>query len=215
MCAMRLRFKRLEESLQQEFRIVDRLHCRATISAKASARRSIDKDRNPRWRPATLEGVTPDIVDRHFRPVGAWNWAFADKKAERITHMANIGFIGLGNMGGPMAANLVKAGEHVRGFDVVPASRETSAGDGVQIVRQRPKLRRKRRHRHLHAAGRRACLVGLERGARRRDPGALFIDCSTIDVEARARRTRCGGARHRNCSTRRFPAASAAPRRQR
>jgi 3-hydroxyisobutyrate dehydrogenase len=48
--------------------------------------------------------------------------------------MANIGFIGLGNMGGPMAANLVKGGEHVRGFDVVPASRETSARDGVQIV---------------------------------------------------------------------------------
>ena len=28
-----------------------------------------------------------------------------------------IGFIGLGNMGGPMAANLVKAGHHVTGFD--------------------------------------------------------------------------------------------------
>jgi 3-hydroxyisobutyrate dehydrogenase len=48
--------------------------------------------------------------------------------------MANIGFIGLGNMCGRMAANLVKAGEHVRGFDVVPASRGTSARDGVQIV---------------------------------------------------------------------------------
>jgi 3-hydroxyisobutyrate dehydrogenase len=48
--------------------------------------------------------------------------------------MPAIGFIGLGNMGGPMAANLVKAGEHVLGFDVVPASREASARDGVQIV---------------------------------------------------------------------------------
>jgi 3-hydroxyisobutyrate dehydrogenase len=48
--------------------------------------------------------------------------------------MPAIGFIGLGNMGGPMAANLVKAGEHVLGFDVVPASREASAQDGVQIV---------------------------------------------------------------------------------
>ena len=33
--------------------------------------------------------------------------------------MANIAFIGLGNMGGPMAANLVKAGHEVRGFDLV------------------------------------------------------------------------------------------------
>ena len=48
--------------------------------------------------------------------------------------MATIGFIGLGNMGGPMAANLVKAGERVLGFDVMAASREASARDGVQIV---------------------------------------------------------------------------------
>jgi 3-hydroxyisobutyrate dehydrogenase len=31
--------------------------------------------------------------------------------------MATIGFIGLGNMGAPMAANLVKAGHQVTGFD--------------------------------------------------------------------------------------------------
>ena len=37
--------------------------------------------------------------------------------------MAIIAFIGLGNMGGPMAANLVKAGHQVLGFDLVPASR--------------------------------------------------------------------------------------------
>ena len=48
--------------------------------------------------------------------------------------MATIGFIGLGNMGAPMAANLVKSGHHISGFDVVPASREASAKDGVQIV---------------------------------------------------------------------------------
>ena len=41
--------------------------------------------------------------------------------------MATIGFIGLGNMGGPMAANLVKAGEQGAGFDLVPASHETAA----------------------------------------------------------------------------------------
>src|SRR5437879_377253 len=36
--------------------------------------------------------------------------------------MATIGFIGLGNMGGPMARNLIKAGHKIRGFDVVKAN---------------------------------------------------------------------------------------------
>ncbi|HSV01246.1 MAG TPA: NAD(P)-binding domain-containing protein, partial [Roseiarcus sp.] len=37
--------------------------------------------------------------------------------------MANIAFIGLGNMGGPMAANLVKSGHAVTGFDLVDAAK--------------------------------------------------------------------------------------------
>ncbi|WP_287762259.1 NAD(P)-binding domain-containing protein, partial [Acidiphilium sp.] len=44
--------------------------------------------------------------------------------------MARIGFIGLGNMGGPMAANLVRAGHAVLGFDTVPAAREAAAAAG-------------------------------------------------------------------------------------
>lgn len=44
--------------------------------------------------------------------------------------MARIAFIGLGNMGGPMAANLVKAGHEVRGYDPVPAAVETLATAG-------------------------------------------------------------------------------------
>jgi 3-hydroxyisobutyrate dehydrogenase len=48
--------------------------------------------------------------------------------------MATIGLIGLGNMGAPMAANLVKAGERVLGFDLMPALREAAARDGVEIV---------------------------------------------------------------------------------
>ena len=38
--------------------------------------------------------------------------------------MATIAFLGLGNMGGPMAANLVAAGHTVRGFDPVAALRD-------------------------------------------------------------------------------------------
>ena len=47
--------------------------------------------------------------------------------------MATIGLIGLGNMGAPMAANLVKAGERVLGFDLVPALAEAAARDGVEL----------------------------------------------------------------------------------
>ena len=53
-----------------------------------------------------------------------------------------IGFIGLGNMGGPMAANLAKAGHEVRGFDlvapmpdgVVRASSAAEAATGAEVV---------------------------------------------------------------------------------
>ena len=48
--------------------------------------------------------------------------------------MAAIGFIGLGNMGAPMAANLVKSGDSVVGFDVVAAARQESAQSGIEIA---------------------------------------------------------------------------------
>src|SRR5215468_7544085 len=47
--------------------------------------------------------------------------------------MTNIAFIGLGNMGGPMAANLVKAGHKVTAFDLVAASRDQAKADGAAI----------------------------------------------------------------------------------
>jgi 3-hydroxyisobutyrate dehydrogenase len=45
--------------------------------------------------------------------------------------MSGIGFIGLGNMGLPMAANLVKAGHAVKGFDVVAANVDKAVAAGV------------------------------------------------------------------------------------
>ncbi|WP_368911810.1 NAD(P)-binding domain-containing protein, partial [Escherichia coli] len=42
--------------------------------------------------------------------------------------------MGLGNMGGPMAANLVKAGHKVQGFDLAQASRDAAKADGVGIA---------------------------------------------------------------------------------
>ena len=48
--------------------------------------------------------------------------------------MSKIAFIGLGNMGGPMAANLVKAGHSVAGFDLVEAAKTAAAASGVAIA---------------------------------------------------------------------------------
>jgi 3-hydroxyisobutyrate dehydrogenase len=48
--------------------------------------------------------------------------------------MEKIAFIGLGRMGGPMAANLVKSGYDVAGFDLIPDARENAAKDGIKIA---------------------------------------------------------------------------------
>ncbi|TIP34455.1 MAG: 3-hydroxyisobutyrate dehydrogenase, partial [Mesorhizobium sp.] len=45
--------------------------------------------------------------------------------------MATIAFIGLGNMGNPMAANLVKAGHAVLGFDLMPENLTVAKEHGV------------------------------------------------------------------------------------
>ncbi len=70
-------FKRLEQSFQQDYRIS--LACVAEHDFIEGIRAAIvDKDRNPVWQPATLAGVTPDIVDRYFRPLGAQELTFPD-----------------------------------------------------------------------------------------------------------------------------------------
>ena len=98
--------------------------------------------------------------------------------------MPNIGFIGLGNMGGPMAANLVKAGERVHGFDVVEASREASAREGVQIVANaRATVENADIVITMLPAGEHVVSVWNDIVPQARQ-GTLFIDCSTIDVES-------------------------------
>jgi 3-hydroxyisobutyrate dehydrogenase len=48
--------------------------------------------------------------------------------------VSTIAFLGLGNMGGPMSANLVKAGNTVVGFDPVPAARDAATRAGIFVV---------------------------------------------------------------------------------
>lgn len=107
--------------------------------------------------------------------------------------LARVAFLGLGHMGLPMAANLVRAGFDVAGFDVVPGAREHASAAGIAVA---------------------ACATDAVRGASvvitmfpsgqhvldalngtddapgllaSVAPGTLFIECSTIAVdEARA-----------------------------
>ncbi len=108
--------------------------------------------------------------------------------------MSNIGFIGLGNMGGPMAANLVKAGEHVHGFDVVAAARDASAKDGVQIVANaRATVENADIVVTMLPAGEHVLSVWNDIAPHARQ-GTLFIDCSTIDVASARQAHKIGAA---------------------
>jgi enoyl-CoA hydratase len=63
-------FNKVEESFQQDYRLS--LACIAEHDFVEGIRAAIvDKDRNPAWQPRELEDVTADIVERHFRSLGA------------------------------------------------------------------------------------------------------------------------------------------------
>mgnify|MGYP003704029939 CR=1 FL=1 len=99
--------------------------------------------------------------------------------------MAKIAFIGLGNMGGPMAANLAKAQHRVTAFDLTPAAvaaavekgahKAASAAEAVKdaeiVVTMLPAGK------HVREVYEKDVLPHVAKGA-------LLIDCSTIDVES-------------------------------
>ena len=99
--------------------------------------------------------------------------------------MARIGFLGLGNMGAPMAANLVKAGHAVSGFDPVGAARERlAAAGGVSVGSIAEAVRDAEVVISMLPEGRHVRAAYLEPGGvlKAASAGALLIDCSTIDV---------------------------------
>ncbi len=95
-----------------------------------------------------------------------------------------IAFVGLGRMGGPMAAHLVAAGHRVLGFDLVPDALAAASAAGVEIVDSAPEaaapadvvITMLPAGRHVLALYRDEGLLAAAR------PGTLFVDCSTIDV---------------------------------
>ena len=98
--------------------------------------------------------------------------------------MAIIAFIGLGNMGGPMAGNLVKGGHAVRGFDLAAASCDEAKAAGATIAASAKEA----------VAGADVIVTMLPAGRHvlgvwgdviaGAKSGALLIDSSTIDVES-------------------------------
>lgn len=97
--------------------------------------------------------------------------------------MARVAFIGLGNMGGGMAANLAKAGHDVRAFDLSAEALERAAKAGCKAAASAAEA----------VADAEAVVTMLPAGKHVRDvyessvigkapPSAILIDCSTIDV---------------------------------
>jgi 3-hydroxyisobutyrate dehydrogenase len=99
--------------------------------------------------------------------------------------MATIGFIGLGRMGAPMAANLLKAGHRLKVFDIVSGHVQGAVNAGAEAAGGPGEA----------ASGVEAVVTMLPAGADVRGtylgdggllalakPGTLFMDCSTIDV---------------------------------
>ena len=98
--------------------------------------------------------------------------------------MTRIAFIGLGNMGGPMAANLVKAEHKVVGFDLVPASCDQARSEGIAVAASAGEaVAEAEVVVTMLPAGRHVLSVWSDIVPAAR-PGALLIDSSTIDVES-------------------------------
>ena len=109
--------------------------------------------------------------------------------------MAHVAFIGLGNMGGPMAANLVKAGHEVTAFDLAAASREQARHDGASIAETSVgSVEGADVVITMLPAGKHVLSVWNE-VISSMGKGALIIDCSTIDVES-AKQAHALAAKH-------------------
>ena len=134
----------LEECLVREYRAA--LEVFRSDDFREGVRAAvIDKDRNPKWSPAANRGRDAGDGRALFcrdrrRRTGVRQDQIETADGGNGT-MANIAFIGLGNMGGPMAANLVKAGHKVIAFDLVAASRDQAKADGAGDRRERGRLR--------------------------------------------------------------------------
>lgn len=108
--------------------------------------------------------------------------------------MATVAFIGLGNMGGPMAINLHKAGHTVQAFDLSAAALQHVEAEGCQVATSaQAAVQGAEFVISMLPAGKHvaALYLGEQGVAAAIAPGALVLDCSTIDA-ATARQVGAG-----------------------
>ena len=131
----------------------------------------IDKDRSPQWQHA-LDAVPPVAVSRMLMPLGRAKLTFEEAGMQ-------IGFIGLGNMGAPMAANLIKAGHRVTGFDTAGITVEgmTSAASAAEAVTQADLVITTLPNGPILRAVAQQILPAMREGS-------ILLDCSTVDVDS-------------------------------
>jgi len=98
--------------------------------------------------------------------------------------MAKVGFVGLGNMGLPMAGNLAKKGHDVKGFDIVEDNLAKAAQSGVKKTESAADAAKDVEFLiTMVPAGKDTLAVYEKSGVlQAAKPGTLFIDSSTIDV---------------------------------
>jgi len=113
--------------------------------------------------------------------------------------MTTIAFIGLGNMGNPMAANLVKAGHSVLGFDLVPENLKVAKDLGVTVMANAPAAVKEADVVITMLPAGKHVLSVYEDIAPKAAKGSLFIDSSTIDVDS-ARKAHAIAQKHGHAS---------------
>ena len=131
----------------------------------------IDKDRNPQWQ-HTLDAVPSVAVSRMLMPLGRAKLTFEEARMQ-------IGFIGLGNMGAPMAANLIKAGHCVTGFDTAGIIVEgmTNATSAAEAVMRADLVITMLPNGAILRAVADQILPAMHKGS-------ILLDCSTVDVDS-------------------------------
>ena len=130
----------------------------------------IDKDRAPKWK-HQLTNVPQEAISSMLASLEQGELNIGEREEMKI------GFIGLGNMGRPMAENLAKAGYDVTGFDTQPVETQ-----GVSVATTVTEAVR----------GQDVVITMLPNGAILQSVAAevlpelearsVFLDCSTVDV---------------------------------
>lgn len=160
----------MEKALDLEYRFTSRSMAHGDLLEGIRAA-IIDKDRNPKWQFAD-QSVPPSALSKMLVPLG-------EKALKLGGNTMKIGFIGLGNMGAPMAANLAAAGHSVVGFDVAGTTAEgvTQASTAPEAAQDCDVVITMLPNGNILRAVAAEVIPAMRKGA-------TLIDCSTVDVDS-------------------------------